>query len=272
MSLVCIITALPAESRVFIDALKLRHVQTRGLRLYADDQYVLLQTGLGKMKAAAVTGALLQSRPDITAVINTGVAGAAADIGSVHLAHQVVDAATGVQWFPHLPPQRTVDRLPTVRVMTVDQPESQYFDGTVFDMEAAGVFVAASAYLSSDAMHSVKVVSDNASQPLHAFEPAQATELMKVSLPVVMQLAQWHRQAVQSHAAVQGMTACCDAIQEKVRHTVSERHQLNRLVQQYLTLTGEEPDLNILQQLSSARDVRSHLQHALQQSPLVYGS
>ena len=272
MSLVCIITALPAESRVFIDALKLRHVQTRGLRLYAADQYVLLQTGLGKLKAAAATGALLQSWPEITAVINTGVAGAAADIGTVHLAHQIVDAATGLQWFPHLPPQRTVNRLPTARVLTVDQPESQYLDGTVFDMEAAGIFVAASAYLSNDAMHSVKVVSDNASQPLHAFEPAQATELMQASLPVVMQLARWHWHSVQSDTAAHSMVLCCDAIQEKVRHTVSERHQLNRLVQQYLTLTGKEPDLDRLQQFSCARDVRSHLQQALQQSPLVYGS
>ena len=272
MSLVCIITALPAESRVFIDALKLRHVQTRGLRLYADDQHVLLQTGLGKLKAAAATGALLQSRPDITAVINAGVAGAATDIGSVHLAHQIVDAATGQQWFPHLPPQRIVDRLPTVRVMTVDQPEQQYLDDTVFDMEAAGIFMAASTYLSNDAMHSVKVVSDNAGQPLTAFEPAQATELMRASLPVVMQLVHWHRHTVQIDTAMQTVTACCDAIHEKVRHTVSERHQLNRLVQQYLILTGKQPDVASWQQFSSARDLRRHLQHALQQSPLVYGS
>lgn len=271
MSLVCIITALPAESRVFIDALKLRHVQTRAHRLYADDQFLLLQTGLGKLKAAAATGALLQSRPDVTAVINAGVAGAAADIGTVHLAHQIVDAATGMQWFPHLPPQRTVDRIPTACVMTVDQPESQYLDGTLFDMEAAGIVVAASAYLSNDAMHSVKVVSDNASQPLTLFEPAVATELMQASLPVVLQLAQWHRQSVQGDTASQRITAYCDEVQEKVRHTVSERHQLNRLVQQYVTLIGQQPDLATLQQFSSARDVRQHLQTALQQSPLVYG-
>lgn len=272
MSLVCIITALPAESRVFIDALKLRHVQTRGLRLYADDQHLLLQTGLGKLKAAAATGALLQSRPDITAVINAGVAGASADIGTAHLAHQVVDAASGQQWFPHLPPQRTVDRLATLRVMTVDQPEEQYLDDTAFDMEAAGIFVAASTYLSSSAVHSVKVVSDNPSQPLTVFKPAQATELMQASLPVVMQLAHWHRQSVQSDAAIQTLTACCDAISEKVRHTVSERHQLNRLVQQYLTLTGKQPDLEAWEQFSSARELRRHLHQILQQSPLVYGS
>jgi nucleoside phosphorylase len=272
MSLVCIITALPAESRVFIDALKLRHVQTRGLRLYADDQHILLQTGLGKLKAAAATGALLQSRPEITAVINAGVAGAAADIGSVHLAHQVVDAATGAQWFPHLPPQRTVDRMPTSRVLTVDSPDSEYQHGTTFDMEAAGIFMAASAYLSNDAMHCVKVVSDNASQPLTEFNPGQAVELMQASIPCVMQLADWHRQSALHDKASHRLEECCNAIHEKVRHTVSERHQLNRLVQQYLALTGQKPDLKILTQLSSARDVRAHLQRALQQVPLAYGT
>lgn len=272
MSLVCIITALPAESRVFIDALKLRHVQSRGLRLYASEQYVLLQTGLGKLRAAAATGALLQSRPDITAIINTGVAGAAAEVGSLFLAHQVVDAASGVQWFPHLPPQRQVDRVPTARLLTLDKPSSEYLDGTLFDMEAAGVFMAASTWLSNDAMHSVKVVSDNASQPLTAFEPVQAVALMAACLPLVTQLADWHQQSWHSEAASGILQECCDAIESRVRHTVSDRHQLNRLVQQYLTLTGETPDLASLQQLSSARDVRGHLQTALHDTPLTYGS
>ncbi|ASJ76539.1 hypothetical protein [Granulosicoccus antarcticus] len=272
MSLVCIITALPAESRIFIDALKLRHVQMRGLRLYASEQYLLLQTGLGKLRAATATGALLHARPDITAVINTGIAGAAADLGSVFLAHQVVDAATGVQWFPHLPPQRQVGRVPTARLLTVDQPASEYREGTLFDMEASGIFMAASNWLSNDSMHSVKVVSDNAKQPLTAFEPAQANALMQACLPVVMQLADWHHQSEKGEANTQSRDACCDAIHAKVRHTVSDRHQLDRLVQQYTTLLGQVPDLATLQQLSSASDVRKHLQNALQKAPLTYGS
>lgn len=270
MSLVCIITALPAESRVFIDALKLRHVPLRGLRLYANESCLLLQTGIGKLNAAAATAALLQTRPDVTAVINVGIAGGLAALGSVHLAHRVRDAASGRQWFPHLPPQRTVSRLPTVDVHSIDQPGSDYANGVAFDMEAAGVFTAASNYLSSEAVHAVKVISDNREQPLEAITPELATEMMQASLPVVQQLCQWHLTGLPDDADESAIEHCSERILSTVRHSVSDSHQLRRLLQQYLTLVGKTPDTKLLQQLNSAREVRRWLQNAVQAAPLRY--
>ena len=51
---------------------RLRLVDDSGWRLYAREDCLLLQTGVGKLKAAAATGSLLHSRPDIVAVINAG--------------------------------------------------------------------------------------------------------------------------------------------------------------------------------------------------------
>jgi len=270
MSLVCIITALPAESRVFIDALKLRHVQTRGLRLYASEQYLLLQSGIGKLSAAAATAALLQTRPDVTAVINAGIAGGKAPVGSVHLAHRVLDAATGRQWFPHLPPQRTVSHLPTVNLHSVDQAARNYTDGILFDMEAAGIFTAASTYLSSEAVQAVKVVSDNAEQPLESITPELATRLMQSCLPVVQQLSDWHRARLQGSDEDNDIEHYSQQLIASVRHSVSDAHQLRRLLQQYRTLLGDMPEAATLQQLASARTIRSYLQDAVQAAPLRY--
>lgn len=272
MSPVCIITALPAESRVFIDALKLRHMPLRGLRLYAAEPYLLLQTGLGKLNAAAATAALLTTRPDVTAVINAGIAGGTASQGSVHLAHHVLDVATGRQWYPHLPPQRTVAQLSTHSIHSVDKPARDYTDGVLFDMEAAGIFTAASNYLSTDAIHAVKVVSDNPDQELEAITPELVTQLMQACLPVVQQLGDWHRTAVQQDADDSGLEQCNQDIVATVRHSVSDAHQLRRLLQQYHSLTGSMPDAPMLQQLNNARRIRETLQQAVQAAPLRYDS
>ncbi|MGQ7845550.1 5'-methylthioadenosine/S-adenosylhomocysteine nucleosidase family protein [Granulosicoccus sp. 3-233] len=270
MSLVCIVTALPAESRVFIDALKLRHVALRGMRLYAGEHYLLLQTGIGKLNAAAATAALLQTRPDISAVINAGIAGSAAEVGSVHLAHHVLDVASGRQWYPHLPPQRHVAQLPTASVHSVDKPVSTYTSGVLFDMEAAGILTAACTYLSTDAVQAVKVVSDNAEQGLDAITPALATRLMQACLPVVQQLSDWHRASLQPGAADSTLEQCHQDITAVVRHSVNDAHQLRRLLQQYQSLTGQTPDTAMLQQLSTARGIRNQLQDAVTAAPLHY--
>ena len=270
MSLVCIITALPAESRVFIDALKLRHVQLRGLRLYASEHYLLLQTGIGKLNAASATAALLQTRPDVTAVINAGIAGGKAELGSVHLAHHVQDAASGRQWYPHLPPRRTVGHMPGSSIHTVDKPDSAYTDGVLFDMEAAGIFSAASTYLSTEAVHAVKVISDNPEQGLDTITPELATQLMQASLPAIHQLSDWHRTAWQHGNDDSAIEQCNQDILAAVRHSVSDAHQLRRLLQQYQTLTGKTPEPQQLLPLASARKIRIHLQNAVQAAPLRY--
>lgn len=270
MSLVCIITALPAESRVFIDALKLRHEPVRGLRLYAGEQHLLLQTGIGKLKAAAATAALLQARPDVTALINTGIAGGDEDIGSVHLAHRIQDAATGMQWFPHLPPQRNVLQLPTASVHSVDQASTDYLKGVLFDMEAAGILSAASGYLSTDAVQVVKVVSDNHEQGLSAITPERATQMMQDCLPVVRQLSDWHHSVHQLRPETTGIERCSQQLVHAVRHSVNDAHQLRHLLQQHQTLTGTTPDTAELQRLGSARHIRDHLRAAVLAAPLRY--
>ncbi|NND92766.1 MAG: hypothetical protein HKN42_18065 [Granulosicoccus sp.] len=270
MSLVCISTALAAESRPFIDALNLRHVHTRGIRLYAGDGFLLLQTGLGKLQAASAMAALLHSRPDVGAVLNAGVCGSAAEIGSVHLAHEVVDVATGRRWFPHLPPQRHAGQLPSCAVHTCDNVDISYRDGVLFDMEAAGIAMAASTYLSSDAIQYVKVVSDNSSATLAAFEPARASELMSACLPAVMTLCDWFRQNHLADDSARIIESCSRDILGKVRHSVSDTRQLQRLLQRHLSLAGRAPDISTLQRLGSARQVRARLQQAVQAITLRY--
>lgn len=272
MSCICIITALPAESRVFIDALKLRHLNDHGWRLFGKEQFLLLQTGMGKLKAAAATSAVLHTRPDICAVINVGVVGAMQPLGTVLMAHQIVDTASGAKWYPHLPPQRSVDHLPTASVRTLDKPSNDYQTDTLFDMEAAGIISAATTYLSTDAIQSIKVVSDNPSAPLQAVDPAKATQLMQASVTSVLKLADWYLDAANHSDQTLELDALSDAIIRQIHHTTHEGHQLRRLMHQFCSLTGTPADAIELINMGTAKTIRRHLQTRISNTPLHYGN
>lgn len=271
MSLVCIITALPAESRVFIDSLKLKPILDHGWRLYGNSEHLLLQTGMGKLKSAAATSAVLHLRNDIHAVINVGIAGGTEAIGTQQLAHSIVDQGSGFSSYPHLPPQRVVNSIPTITVETLDKPSNDYKTGVSFDMEASGIFSAASPYLSSGSVQCLKVVSDNPDRPLAEFKKDDVTALVGNTLPVMNNLLDWYARN-RNHSTVEvDVQHLVSALTAKCHHSVNDKHQLSRLLFQHQALTGELPQLIELPKTQSAASLRAYLSTLIREHPLRYG-
>lgn len=271
MNPICIITALPAESRVFIDALNLKPILDHGWRLYGHSEYLLLQTGLGKLNAAAAVSALLHTRLDVRAIINAGIAGGSAAIGDTFLAHQITDFGTGEKWHPHLPPQRIVNSMATSGVLTLDRPSSNYQPDSLFDMEASGIMSAASKYLSTDAMQFIKVISDNAESTLTSFKPAMVTELMQPTVATVINMANWLSETGHSYARTSNTHALHETLIKGIHHTATEKHQLLRLLQQHCALTGHLPDASQLLGANTASQLLKQLLAINAHLPLVYG-
>ena len=271
MNLICIITALPAESRVFIDALKLKPILDHGWRLYGNSEYLLLQTGIGKLKAAAAVSALLYTRKDIRGIINAGIAGGSANIGDTFLAHQITDHGNGEKWYPHLPPQRIVNSMPTMAVETLDKPSAEYKTDALFDMEAAGIMSAASSYLTTQNMQFVKVISDNAQTPLTSFNPTTVTTLMHSTVPVVQSMMDWFSDTGQSQTHSVSTLVIHELIVSAIHHTATEKHQLLRLLQQHCALTGDLPESSELLKATNASQLIKKLSTVNSDLPLVYG-
>jgi hypothetical protein len=271
MNSTCIITALPAESRVFIDALNLRPILDHGWRLYGNSEYLLLQTGLGKLKAAAAVSALLHTRHDIRAIINAGIAGGTTKIGDTYLAHQITDQGSCEKWYPHLPPQRIVDSIPTSAVETLDKPSTEYQPNILFDMEAAGIMSAASNYLTTEAIQFIKVVSDNDETSLGSFKPSMVTTLMQATVPIVQNIAKWLADTEHVQSQSSSTRALHDSIVATIHHTATEKHQLLRLLQQHCALMGELPDASQLLSTADASQLIKKLKTTNAGLPFVYG-
>ncbi len=264
MNLPCIVTALPAESRPFFEHFKLQGRELNGLQLYSCERCLLLQTGVGKLAAASKMAALLQECPDITGVVNLGIAGADAPIGTQLVAGCVEDAGSGKRWFPHLPPLRALPDLKSVVVQTHDKPETQYKNGIAFDMEAAGIFSAARGKLDSSSVQCIKVVSDNHSSLVSAIDKSQVFNWMASCIPVVDIMIDLMADPIRDQ--VRQVDEFTESAAQKVHFTVTQLHQLHRMTTQHLTLCSSLPTLYG----SDAKSILQRLKDELAATPLSY--
>lgn len=272
MPRLCLVTALPAESRPLLDTLKLRQFKARNLRLYGSDTHLLLETGPGKLNSAASTGAILQAYPGIELIVNIGIAGGCFDYGQTLIAHHVRDAASGAQWFPHLPASQALRQVCSASISTVDLPETDYRDGTLYDMEAAGIFSAGSRYLSTCHMHSIKVISDNPDHDMRKINKRSVTTLIHEAIPTIapmLDVLYKHATSKQGdqNAAIEH---CIRQTLQCVHHSVNDEHQLRTLLQRYMALANRLPTIDA--QAASARHIRHELQSELARQPFTYGA
>jgi len=97
---------------------------------------MLVETGPGKLRAAAMLAANLSLHPSIRSVLNVGLAGGCGDLGSLWLGHTILDGGSGRRWYPELPAQRQLPDTGHTLIETVDAPTTDYRSDRVFDMEA----------------------------------------------------------------------------------------------------------------------------------------
>ncbi len=270
MKRLCIITALPAETRPLLDALSLQQSNARHLRVYASERFLLLECGPGKMNAAAGTGAMLQAYPDIAAILNVGIAGGCQPIGQSVLAHQVRDHASGARWYPHLPDNNTFRSLPSQNITTIDAPDTHYRQGELFDMEAAGIFTAASRHLSTSQIHCIKVVSDNPEHGIETINKRTVIALIENAMPDINSILDvLHHNFNEEHNAVsvEGDVLISNLLQQ-IHHTVNDERILRKLIHQHIVKAGEIPRLDT--QGKSSAHIRKTLQSSIAAHPVIY--
>lgn len=217
-------------------------VEQNGLRLHINEHCMLMTTGLGKLSAAAGVAALLQERSDITGIINVGIAGSDAPLGTQLLAGCVEDAGTGKKWYPHLPAVRALPRLQTVTVQTHDQPCAQYTPELAFDMEAAGIYNAARGKLDSSAVQCIKAVSDNLSSDISTINKTLVHDWMAACVPTIEAVIDYLDDPTIGHKKL--VNEFVSTLTSTMHFTSTQTHQLHRLATQHLTLCESLPSIN----------------------------
>lgn len=268
MSVTCLITALPSEARPLITHFGMRSFAHPHLKMHASNTMVLLQCGVGKLNAAVATATMLNSCPTVSSIINVGIAGSDQPLGETLIAHHVQDEASAQQWFPHLPSVRKLPKLTSVRVLSVDTPANDYKQHTAFDMEAAGIFAAATKVLDLAFIHSLKVVSDNKQINIEAITAESVHASIQCAIPAIEQL----RDALPFDALPSTATtdALAEAVQARIHYTETEKHALVQLLNRHRALLKTLPSETELVQLESAKAIRHQLTKTIDQAHVEY--
>ena len=186
-----IICALKHEARPIIDHFQLVHDgSATAFTTYRgkNEDISLTITGVGKNAAAKGTRyAIDHYKPDISgAWLNIGIAGhKRLAPGTPVLAGRITDAASGQVWHPNI--SFAVD-LETLPLVTVDQPQEDYPDDEMIDMEASGFYGSACRTGSRDLVHCLKIISDNTLNPPRNISKRTIFELVFENIAVIERL------------------------------------------------------------------------------------
>ncbi len=247
------VVALPAEARPIVDRFAMKQVAREGaLRVYgvADgepdisgpDPINLVVSGVGRAAAARAVdfadGYFKGSAAP--AWLNVGVCGHRdREVGSAWLTSSIEDGDSGRRWYPH---PIKVEGLARHELRTVDRPESDYPDGSLYDMEASGFCEAALCASSVELVQCVKIVSDNLVEPAESVNAKKVTRLIEGRIEEITaaaaQLIDMAAEAGRSRAKPELL----DRILGHWHFTQTERHQVERALRRLAALGDPGPN------------------------------
>ncbi len=156
------VCALHCEAKPVIDYYRLQKSHDdNAFDLYRGDANLCIVSGIGKIASAAACAWIAGRLADepMPAWINLGIAGTAdREIGEVFRLDKVIDADNGQTFYPVAV---TASAITGASCLTLSQPDYDYRDDLLFDMEASGFMQTTLRFSSAELTQSLKVISDN---------------------------------------------------------------------------------------------------------------
>lgn len=200
----------------------------------------LIVSGIGRHAMAAATNFLAEQQNDdsnqLRGWLNLGIAGhKTAAIGSAWLANKITERATGSSAYP---PQ-LLPGFKSSTVLTVDEPESDYSEEVVYEMEASAFYAAATKFSTAELVQVFKIISDNTANPINdidlAMVPAWIFAQGNQILDLVAKLGMLATDFNRSHRIPLAYQDFCS----KYHLTVSQKILLKKLCQRYSAMDRE---------------------------------
>ena len=239
MGQVNIVVAHALEARPLIKRFGLKPNKAAGaLTIYSNDTGVrVVITGMGKQSSHATTNRLAVLLANVLGVqegwLNVGVAGhKTAEIGSGFLANKIIDAGSAKAVYP-VP---VLKDKPTCAVITVDQPELDYSEDAVYEMEAFGFWAAASNHSFIELVQVYKIISDNLKYPADQLDNVFIEKLIENHCDRIEGVVLNLKELVGEVNEIYRLPDEYEELQKKFRFTVTQLHQLKRLCRRFHAL------------------------------------
>ncbi|NSW91736.1 MAG: hypothetical protein HPY74_13890 [Firmicutes bacterium] len=159
-------TSMYWEALPFIKQLNLkRDFKSHKFEIFKNEEIILIITGIGKVKAAvAVTYLFSKYEPeDSDLFMNIGVCGTKnrnIAIGTAFFCNKIIENDTKRTFYPDMLFKHTFEETSVETCSLVINKEDIELEGQLADMEASGIYQAASVFLQPHQISFIKVVSD----------------------------------------------------------------------------------------------------------------
>ena len=218
-----IVCALAAEARPLISALSLRkdeHACPYDTYFDEDSTCVLVLSGMGNVAASSATSYLLTRfsfQPDRDFLLNFG--SCAGKEPGLYLIHKITDQVTGRDFYPDmlydlsscglsLSSEKALVTVPKV-IASLPDPELLY------EMEASGIFLAASRFCPPHRMFFLKYVSDSGEEDPKKITSELLTRRAEEQLPVVLSVLEYLKEAAEYVTLNNGKTLSASQLLEQ---------------------------------------------------------
>ena len=239
MGQVNIVVAHALEARPLIKRFGLKPNKAVGaLTIYSNGTGVcVVITGMGKQSSHATTNRLAVLLTNDLGVqegwLNVGIAGhKTAEVGSGFLANKIIDADSAKAVYP-VP---VLKDKPTSAVITVDQPELEYSEDAVYEMEAFGFWAAASNHSFIELVQVYKIISDNLKYPADQLDNVFIEKLIANHCDRIESVVLNLKELVREVNEIYRLPDEYEELQKKFRFTVTQLHQLKRLCRRFHAL------------------------------------
>ncbi len=266
------VVALPAEARPLIEHYRLRRRANAPFPVYENDSAALVVSGIGPDRAAAATSCLhALTGGRVTAWLNVGIAGhAERALGEAVLADRIRDHGSARSWYP---PLLFDTRCASASVLTVSCPLPDYPEDWLVDMEASGFYEAACRVGTAELAQVLKVVSDNAAHPTTQIRAKTVERLIGDVLPLTETIVASLNELGCALPSAPIDDAALAPFLGRWHFTVSERHQLRRLLERWRVLAPARALwCEALSRVERGAEVLQHLERELRALPVRLGS
>ncbi len=259
------------EAQCLIERFSLKRVESEStlFPVYesADQSVGLVISGIGKVNAAAATACLAMSSANVgrpaKGWINFGIAGCGdAVYGAPFLGGKVTDGATDRSWYP-IPTWPKKTDLPRRPILSIDRPSDVYpKDGTLLEMEAAGFYPTALRTASVELVQVIKVVSDDPAHEISEINKEVVRSLCDEALAMTEPWLEAFLDLIGSESERLGDPHRMEKWTERYRFSVTQTHQLRRLLWEWVALSGGEglePCPSIEQPKAALEEIRRKL-------------
>jgi len=160
-----IVFALFIEAKVFIHRLNLKQANDSYFKIFSNDDYIVIISGVGKINSCLATSYLINKISDeIISITNYGICGSFTQrVGSSFLINKITDFDNGYDVYLDVLLSHNLFENSLISVSSpVLNKDDRLLNGSLFDMEGFGFFQGALKFLPRHKISIIKTISDNA--------------------------------------------------------------------------------------------------------------